>query len=70
MPAPAEELNKFLDRYITGMEPWATGTRFLSFAERTSSIRTCVPESALQRLELARLDSDPERVLVASHRVD
>jgi FAD binding domain len=70
MPAPAQELEAFLDRYIAAMEPWATGTRFLSFAERTSSIRTCVPDSALERLERARSASDPERVLVASHRVD
>ena len=27
-PAPAAELDAFLDRYLTAMRPWATGTRF------------------------------------------
>ena len=66
-PGPAVELDAFLDRYLTAMGPWATGTRFLSFAERTSSLSTCVPDSALARLRRIRATYDPDRLLVASH---
>ncbi len=66
-PATAPELGSFLDRYLAAMEPWATGTRFLSFAERTSSLRTCVPDSALRRLQRIRAGFDPDGLLIASH---
>jgi hypothetical protein len=67
LPAAAAELEAFLDRYLGAMEAWATGTRFLSFAERTSSLRTCVPDSALTRLQRIRATADPDGLLVASH---
>jgi hypothetical protein len=60
MPAPAAELHAYLDRYLAALEPWATGTRFTSFAERTSSLKTCIPEPALARLTRARKAADPE----------
>ena len=66
-PAPAAELDAHLDRYLHAMRPWATGTRFLSFAERTSSLRTCVPDSVLSRLRRIRAVADPDGLLVASH---
>jgi FAD/FMN-containing dehydrogenase len=66
-PAPASELDAYLDRYLSAMQPWATGTRFLSFAERTSSLRTCVPDAALARLQRIHAASDPDGLLVASH---
>ncbi len=66
-PAPAHELDAFLDRYLAALAPWATGTRFLSFAERTSSLSTCVPDAALQRLARIRATVDPDGLLVASH---
>ncbi len=49
------------------MAPWATGTRFASFAERTSSLQTCVPDAALERLARIRETSDPDGLLVAAH---
>jgi hypothetical protein len=64
-PAPAPELHAHLDRYLGAMLPWATGTRFASFAERATSLKTCVPEGALRRLSLARAALDPDGVLVA-----
>jgi len=66
-PAPAAELDAYLDRYLDAMRPWATGTRFLSFAERTSSLRTCVPDSVLTRLSRIRATADPDGMLLASH---
>ena len=66
-PAPAAELDAYLDRYLAAMKPWATGTRFMSFAERTSSLTSCVPDSALQRLSRIRAATDSDRLLVASH---
>jgi hypothetical protein len=66
-PAPASELGEFLDGYLDAMRPWATGTRFMSFAERTRSLETCVPESVLTRLRRIRAAADPHGMLVASH---
>jgi FAD/FMN-containing dehydrogenase len=66
-PAPAPDLEAFLDRFMAAMQPWATGTRFLSFAERTNSLRTCVPEDALTQLARARRAFDPDGLLVPSH---
>jgi hypothetical protein len=68
-PATAEELHARLDRYIGALAPWATGTRFTSFAERRSSLETCVPASAFERLARIRQAVDPDRLLVASHTV-
>jgi hypothetical protein len=66
-PAPAQDLQAFLDDYLGAMQPWATGTRFTSFAERTSALRTCVPDAALDRLSRVRAAADPTGLLIASH---
>jgi FAD binding domain len=66
-PAPAEQLEAHLDHYLAALAPWATGTRFTSFAERTSSLRTCVPDAALERLARIRDSVDPDGLLLASH---
>ena len=66
-PAPAAELGAFLDRYLGTLAPWATGTRFTSFAERQSSLATCVPEAALERLGRIRAAVDPDALLVPAH---
>jgi hypothetical protein len=66
-PAPAAQLDAYLDEYLGALKPWATGTRFTSFAERTNSLKTCVPDAALDRLARIRAAADPDRLLVASH---
>ncbi len=66
-PAPAAELHSDLDRYLGALAPWATGTRFMSFAERTSSLETCVPDPVLARLARIRAAADPDGLLLASH---
>jgi FAD/FMN-containing dehydrogenase len=68
-PSNAQELEAHLDRYLGALAPWATGTRFTSFAERRSSLETCVPPSAFERLARIRQAVDPDRILVASHAV-
>jgi FAD/FMN-containing dehydrogenase len=68
-PAPGAQLDAFLDRYLHALRPWATGTRFTSFAERRRSLQTCVPDVALARLGRIRSDVDPQRILVAPHVV-
>jgi FAD/FMN-containing dehydrogenase len=68
-PASAAELHACLDRYLGALEPWSTGTRFTSFAERRSSLETCVPPRALERLAEIRRAVDPDRLFVASHAV-
>jgi len=52
---------------VGAMAPFGTGTRFTSFAERWSSLRTCVPDAAFDRLAAVRAQVDPERTLVAPH---
>ena len=69
MPAPAEDLDAHLDRYLGAMAPWATGTRFTSFAERRNSLETCIPDANLLRLARVQAAVDPERLLVAPHTV-
>lgn len=66
-PASAEQLHSFLDTYLGALEPWTTGTRFTSFAERTSSLKSCVPDAALDRLARIRRHFDPDGLLLASH---
>ncbi len=69
MPASAEDLGAHLDHYLGALAPWATGTRFTSFAERRSSLETCIPRDALLRLARVQAAVDPERLLVAPHTV-
>jgi FAD binding domain len=68
-PASVAELEAHLDRYLGALAPWATGTRFTSFAERQRTLESCVPEAALKRLAEIRRAVDPDRLLVASHSV-
>jgi FAD/FMN-containing dehydrogenase len=68
-PAPADALDAHLDRYLAALEPWATGTRFTSLAERHGSLETCVPTAALRRLARIRAAVDPDMLLVAPHLV-
>jgi len=62
--APAEA---HLDRLFAALEPEATGTRFASVAHRWGTLRTCVPDAALQRLAYLRDVLDPDGLLVAPH---
>ncbi|HKO27208.1 MAG TPA: hypothetical protein VJU80_07095, partial [Solirubrobacteraceae bacterium] len=68
-PASAAELEAFLDRYVGALSPWATGTRFMSFAERHRTLESCVPPAALKRLAEIHRAVDPDRLLVATHTV-
>ncbi len=65
MPAPADQLEGHLDRYLGSMRPWATGTLFSSFAERRDTLESCVPRRALERLSRTRELMDPHGILVA-----
>ena len=60
--APAEA---HLDRLFAALDAEATGTRFASVAHRWGSLRTCVPDAALQRLARLREELDPDGLLVA-----
>jgi len=60
--APAEA---HFDRFFEAMAPAATGTRFASVAQRWTSMRTCVPDAALERLARLRAQVDPDGLLVA-----
>ncbi|HEX5898437.1 MAG TPA: hypothetical protein VFY32_03475 [Solirubrobacteraceae bacterium] len=53
------------DRLFEALRPAATGTRFASVAQRWPSLRTCVPDAALQRLARLRAELDPDGLLVA-----
>lgn len=62
-PVPAIADGMLLEK----LDDWATGTRFTSFAERTNSLKTCVPEATLERLADIRATLDPDGLLVAPH---
>jgi FAD/FMN-containing dehydrogenase len=64
-PAPAAELNACLDRFLTAMAPWASGTRFWSFAERNFSLDGSITPEALKRATETRAVVDPDQLLIA-----
>jgi FAD/FMN-containing dehydrogenase len=64
-PAPAAELNACLDRFLAAMAPWASGTRFWSFAERNFSMDGSISPEALQRARHTRAIVDPDGLLIA-----
>jgi hypothetical protein len=64
-PAPAAELNASLDQFIAVMQPWASGSRFLSFAERSYSLDGSITPEALERARGTRAIVDPDRLLIS-----
>jgi FAD/FMN-containing dehydrogenase len=64
-PAGLAPVEAHFDRLFEALEPAATGTRFASVAQRWTSMRTCVPDAALQRLARLRAQLDPGGLLVA-----
>lgn len=68
-PAPVAELSAHLDRYLDALAPWATGTRYAAFAERTNSLETCVPPRTLARLRRIRHAVDPARLLIGAQAI-
>jgi FAD/FMN-containing dehydrogenase len=63
-PAPAAELNASLDQFLSALKPWATGSRFLSFAERNYSLDGSITPEALERARHTRAIMDPDRLLI------
>lgn len=63
-PAPAAELNACLDQLLSALKPWASGSRFLSFAERTYHLDGSITPEALERARHTRAIVDPDRVLI------
>lgn len=66
-PVAALELAAYLHRFLDAMQPWATGTRFASFAERWHSLETLLPDDALERVIQTRATFDPDGMLLAPH---
>jgi FAD/FMN-containing dehydrogenase len=64
-PAPAEELNACLDGFLSAMAPWASGTRFWSFAERNFALDGSIGPEALNRAKQMRATLDPDGVLIS-----
>jgi FAD binding domain len=64
-PAPTAELDAHLDHYLAALRPWATATRYMGFAERTSSVEAFVPPRALERLRRIGQAVDPDHLLVS-----
>jgi FAD/FMN-containing dehydrogenase len=65
---PASAVHSGLDQLLERMAPWATGTRFANFSERSGSLQGCVSPEALARLRTVRHAVDPDGVLVSAHR--
>jgi hypothetical protein len=64
-PSGLAPVESGFDRLFEALRPAATGTRFASVAQRWRSLRTCVPDAALERLARVRAELDPDRLLVA-----
>ncbi len=69
-PAPAAELNACLDRFLDAMAPWASGTRFWSFAERNPSLDGAITPQALRRIRQTRAVVDPDGLFIAPRDAD
>jgi hypothetical protein len=64
-PAAAAELNASLDRFLSTMAPWASGTRFWSFAERNFSLEGSITPEAVKRATETRAVVDPGELFIA-----
>jgi hypothetical protein len=64
-PAPAAVLNACLDRFLSAMAPWASGTRFWSFAERNFSLEGSISPEALKRATETRAVVDPDALFIS-----
>jgi hypothetical protein len=63
-PVPAAELNAYLDQFLLALAPCASGSRFLSFAERSYSLDGAITPEALERVRHTRAIVDPDRLLI------
>lgn len=67
-PERAQAIADHLRGMQRALSPWATGTRFSSFAEHPGTgLAECVPGAALARLERIRATVDPDALLVGAH---
>jgi FAD/FMN-containing dehydrogenase len=64
-PASAAELNAGLDRFLAALAPWASGTRFWSFAERNPALEGAITPEALRRATETRKLIDPAGMFIA-----
>ena len=64
-PAPVADLNACLDGFLSAMAPWASGTRFWSFAERNFALMGSITPEALRRVERMRATMDPAGLLIS-----
>lgn len=54
---------------LGALAPWATGTRYVNFAESGGSAEDCFPPEVYERLRAVRTEWDPDERFVASHRI-
>jgi FAD/FMN-containing dehydrogenase len=58
-----------LDAVVAAMEPWATGSDYLNFADRPGDASRAFDEQAYGRLRQIKATVDPDGLFVAAHPV-
>jgi len=51
------------------MDPWASGRRYMNFAERSADASSFFPDGTLRRLQALKREIDPTDVFRANHPV-
>ncbi|MEV4510555.1 FAD-binding oxidoreductase [Dactylosporangium sp. NPDC049525] len=56
-------------RVVSALQPWATGSQYLNFAEERVAAETAYEPAALRRLRAIRAAVDPSGLFVANHGI-
>jgi FAD/FMN-containing dehydrogenase len=56
-------------RVVSALQPWATGSQYLNFAEERVAADTAYEPDALRRLRAIRAAADPSGLFVANHAI-
>jgi hypothetical protein len=68
-PGLAEAISQRVEELLKAMGPWATGTRYVNFAEGGGSAEDAFTHDVYERLRDARRAWDPGERFVGSHRI-
>lgn len=68
-PEQGAAIHRRVGELLQALGPWATGTRYVNFAESGGSAEDCFPHAVYERLRAVRSEWDPDERFVASHRI-
>jgi len=69
VPEAGAAIEAHVDVVLEAMDPWASGRRYLNFAERSADASSFFPEGTLRRLQALKAAIDPGDVFRANHPV-